>query len=129
MRHMRPIFPVLSIYLVMFGLCISAAACTKNQRIKTIHASLVSVNAARDGFVAWDRQHQTAIVDKATSREQAERELAAYRTRRELVERGVEVTYRAFAVAATQTDDLSLRAALETGAALVEAIKQLRGGS
>ena len=108
---------------------LALAACGASARQKTIQGALVGVNAARDGFITWDSQHQLSIVEKATSREEAELALKDYRTRREVVKEAFEVAYRALAVAATQTDELSLHAALAASDKLVDAVKKLTGGS
>jgi len=119
-------------YVVLFLVCMALTAvsattgCTKNQRVESIHASLVAVNAARDGFASWDNDQQQAIVAHATTREEATKALAEYRENRLKVSADFEVAYRLLAVAATQTDDLSLSAALTEASKLVEAIKKLR---
>ncbi len=127
MRHFRPVIPALVAHAVLFALLVVAAACNQDQRTKTIHATIVSVDAARDGFVSWDRQHQLAIVEKATTREQGEAELVAYRLKRESVVDGFRVAYRGLAVAATQTDEPSLKAALAESGKLLTLIANLRG--
>lgn len=131
MQHMRSHLPAFVLYLGMFAACVALAAvpgCTKNTRLTTLQASLVAVNAARDGFITWDRQHQSALVQAATSREDAIGKLESYRKERESVIHGFESAYRVLAVAATQTDDPSLKSALAQSAELVAAIKKLTGG-
>lgn len=126
MPHMRRYVPVLALYVGLFlGV---VAACGASQREKAVRASVVAVNAARDGFEAWDAAHQKAIVDKATSREDGEAKLAAYRASRDPIVHGFEIAYRLLAVAATQTDDPSLRAALAAAASAVEAATKITGG-
>lgn len=125
----RMLVPSLVLHAVVFAALLVGVSCNKNQRAKSIHATLVAVDAARDGFVAWDREHQQALVDKATSREEGVAALEQYRGRRQVVVDGFEVTYRALAVAATQTDEPSLKAALEQAAQLLLTITQLRGGT
>ncbi len=104
------------------------SACTKNQRVDTLRTSLISLNAARDGFTSWDRDHQQQIVNQATNRDDAVKALESYRDRRKPVAESFEVAYRALALAATQTDDPSLTAALESSRQLVDAVKALIGG-
>lgn len=103
------------------------SACNKSQRTDTLHAALVSVNAARDGFIAWDREHQQTIVDQASTKEDAFKALESYRTARQPVMDSFEVAYRALALAATQTDDPSLQAALALSGDLIDAVKKLMG--
>jgi acyl-CoA synthetase (AMP-forming)/AMP-acid ligase II len=127
---MRPHMPAFVLYLATFLACLLAAApaCTGNQRQKTLRATVISVNAARDGFVEYDRQHQLALVEKAATREEGEKSLAAYRLKRTPVVAGFEATYIALTIALTQTDDPSLRAALEASSAMIAAIKSITGG-
>lgn len=128
MRHRHPpTSAILSLSLICMAMMISSISCTKNERIETLHASLIAVNSARDGFVAWDLPHQQAIVEAATSHEQGAAALAAYQAKRKPVVDGFEVAYRAIALAATQTDDLSLQAALATAGDLIAAVKRLIG--
>lgn len=107
---------------------LASASCTHEGRSETLRASLVTVNAARDGLAAWDRQHQQAIADAAKTREQALAEIDAYHQRRQPVLDGFEVCYRAIALAAVQTDSPSLRAALTAAAEVLDAVKKLKGG-
>ncbi len=103
------------------------AACSGGQRKDTLRATVISVNAARDGFTTWDGEHQQRIVEVSTSREAAETSLHEYRDKRSTVINAVEVTYRALAMAATQSDDLSLKAALTKASELIDAINKLTG--
>ena len=115
--------------LLLFG-CAMMGACNRSQRTDTLRASIISVNAARDGFLQWDRTHQHELVAAATSRDQAEQSLATYRREREPVVNGFEVAYRALALAATQTDDPSLKVALTTAGELVDAVRaMIHGGA
>jgi hypothetical protein len=111
-------------------LCTMMGACNRSQRTDTLRASIVSVNAARDGFLQWDRAHQASIVGAATSRETGEQALASYRHEREPIVNGFSVAYRALALAATQSDDPSLKAALAEAGELVDAVQaMIRGGA
>lgn len=101
------------------------SACTSGQRKDTLHATLLSVNAARDGFTAWDSDHQQRIVETADSREVAETSLSDYRAKRTPVINGFELTYRVIAMAATQSDEVSLKAALAKAGELIDAINKL----
>ena len=69
---------------------------------KALQTSLTALNAARDGFVVWDKNHQQKIVDEATSLEQGKAALAAYRAKRAPVEQGFVVAYSALATAALE---------------------------
>lgn len=123
MQNYRPKTPAaIAILLAML-----VAACSQNERVSTLHATIIAVNAARDGFTAWDRDHQQSLVTAATTREDAEKAIAEYRVAQTKIVSGFEVAYRALAVAATQTDDLSLKAALTAAAELLDAIQKLKG--
>lgn len=116
------------ICLLLFG-CSVMGACNRSQRTDTLRAGIVSVNAARDGFLQWDRIHQRDIVAAATSRDDAERQLASYQHDREPILNGFQVAYRALALAATQSDDPSLKLALASVGELVDAVHaMLHGG-
>jgi hypothetical protein len=119
--------PRLAHLAILALLCALVGACTKSERTDTLRASLIAVNAARDGFTSWDRQHQQGIVEAATSRDAVQAALEHYREQRTPVVSGFEMAYRALAVAATQTDDPSLQRALASSSQLIDAVKQLIG--
>jgi hypothetical protein len=75
-----------------------------------LRGSLTTLNAARDGFTAWDDDHQHLIVTQATSLEQGKADLDAYRKKREPVIRAFELAYKTLATAALapSTDNLTL---------------------
>lgn len=120
--------PLLAATLCTIGLAIMAVSGGCSGRQKTLRASLVAVDAARDGFVEWDKQHQLQIVEKATSKEEGRAKLDEYRTNREPIITGFEVVYRAIALAATREDDASLRDALDRAEKLFQAVTRLKGG-
>lgn len=126
---MRPHTNALSIFLLACCMVVATvgAACGPNKRAQTITVALTSVNAARDGFLAWDASHQKALVDSATSREEAEASVAHYYERRKPVTDMLVLVYRALAVAATQNDEYSLSAALGKSAELLTALHELMG--
>jgi hypothetical protein len=125
----RPPLPAcLLLFVVLMGLSVSSmTACNQNQRNDTIHASLLTVNAARDGYVSWDLDQQKAIIAAAASRDNAVAAIAKYRETRQATLNRFELAYRLLAVAATQTDSLSLSAALSQAGDLVDAISTLLG--
>lgn len=128
---LRDTSPMLSLFFLLFiGIVMAAPACSSaNKRTKTLQTTVTAVNAARDGFFAWDRQHLIAIVKNSSSRDDALVTERLYAERKKLVIDSFEVAYRALAVAATQADDLSFRAAMASAAELLDAIKKLTGGS
>ena len=102
--------------------------CGGNQRQQMLRTSLVAVNAARDGFVTWDAAHQAQIVAMATSKEDGRARLDAYRTDRAKLVDTFELVYRVIAIAATQSDESSLDAALRASKRLLDSIEKLQGG-
>ena len=67
---------------------------------KAITTSMVATSAARDQFVEWDKGHQTAIVDRATNREEATAGLKAYRQKRQRIVQAFTIAYTSMASAA-----------------------------
>jgi uncharacterized membrane protein len=110
-----------------------ATGCTHSDRADTIHATLIAVDAARDGFVAYDAKEQQSIVDSATSADDAHAKLAAYRAARDKATgpAGLLTTaYRAIAAAAMANDTTSLDAMTTAANQLFDAFKPyLPGGS
>jgi hypothetical protein len=87
--------------VAVFALLVAlVVGCGASQREATLRTSFVTVNAAKDGFAAWDQAHQAALVDEATSLSDGQAKLAAYRASRERVDAAFEVAYRAVAFAA-----------------------------
>ena len=114
--------------IISLGLAIISvgSAYTKNQRLSTIHASLVSVNTARDEFASWDLEHQRRLLQEAATREEALAKIGTYEDRRRVVEHSFELAYRALALAATQADEASMSAAVSSVRSLDESIGKLR---
>lgn len=67
---------------------------------KALNTALSATNAARDQFTKWDAQHQLAIVDKASTRTEAETNLKTYRTKRQRIVQAFTVAYTSMATAA-----------------------------
>lgn len=104
------------------------AACGTGTRDKALRGALTAVDAAAEGFVAFDDAEQQAIVARATTREQAQAELAAYRERRRPVIAALAAAYQAIAVAALRRGTpLPVAAAAVT--ALIESIATLKNGA
>lgn len=113
---------------LLLGLSLGSA-CGQSQRQDTLRASVVSVNAARDAFTHWDLDHQKAILARATTRDEYQTKIAEYRSLQHKIETGFTVAYRALALAATQTDELSLSAGVKAAGDLVAAVKDLIQGA
>jgi|SRR5262245_11266851 len=121
-------YPRAPVRISLVMVLLAMASCTRGQRVDTIHTTLVAVTSARDGFTAWDRQHQLALVSAASTREEAEASVSSYHASRAIVIDGFEFAYRALAVAATQTDELSLRAAVGAADDLIAKVRAMMGG-
>ncbi len=122
-RALRPI----ALLLVVIAL---VAGCGASAREKTLRAAVVSVNAARDGFIAFDLNHQRAILAAHTEREKYDAAIAAYRSKREPVVEAFVVAYRAIGVAAVLVDDdASLGAVGEAVSKLLKAIEDFKAGA
>jgi hypothetical protein len=106
-----------------------AASCGgPDAKQKALRTSLLALNAARDGFVAWDKTHQDKIVADAESYDQGKAALEVYRTKREPVVHGFSAAYSALAAAAL---DPSLEMVVEAAVAaksVYDLIKSLTGG-
>jgi hypothetical protein len=104
-----------------------------------LQTALTATNAARDAFVAWDKDHQARIVEEATSLDDGKAKLAAYRMQRADVSATFVLAYSAIAGAATalaladtERDTAQLvtmaREALVAVVAVRAAVKQLQEG-
>jgi nitrogen fixation/metabolism regulation signal transduction histidine kinase len=102
-------------------------ACGPNARQTALKTSLVSLNAARDGFVQWDKQKQTTIVEDAKTLDEGKAALKAYRAKRAPVVEGFTVAYSALALAALDDNMARLTEAITTASALYQLIKSLTG--
>jgi hypothetical protein len=108
-------------------LLLLAVACGPNAKQKALKTTLAGVNAARDGFVAWDYAHQQGIVDDATSLEDGKAKLKAYREKREKAVISFEIAYRALAVAALDLTAANVGEALRAAGDLFDLTRQLMG--
>lgn len=104
------------------------ASCAASQRGDTIKAALVTVDGARDGFLAYDRAHEQQLVAESTSPEDAHAKLAAYQAKRARVDPLFGAAYRGIAAAELLNDDTSLTGMQAAIAQLFEALKPLLGG-
>lgn len=107
-------------------LLLSLVACGASQRERTIKATLATVNASRDAFVAFDRATQDTIVATAPSFERGADLLRSYRDKREPVVAGFTAAYRAIAIAATVEDDHTVAAMIAAAQQIVDAFKKLK---
>lgn len=120
MRHQRVFYGV-----VVF--CLLATACGPDAKQKALRTTLTGLNAARDGFVAWDYVHQQGIVDDATSLEEGKANLKAYREKRDKVVIAFEIAYRSVAVAALDLTTANLGEALRAAGDLFDLVRAMMG--
>jgi hypothetical protein len=100
--------------------------CGASAREKTLRATFVTINAARDGFEAFDTQHQQQIVDDAKTLEEGKAAFAAYRHDRERVITAFVATYRVLTAAVLADDAASLEILLEAAKQLQQALDDLK---
>jgi hypothetical protein len=118
------------IHCIILGLLLLGMACSAKQRQSTLKASFVTLNAARDGFFAWDLEHQKQIrdsyKDKDASKEEVKAAIGAWREARQPILEGLEIAYNALIAAVLQSDDPSFVKALAEGTKIIEAIKTFK---
>ena len=100
-----------------------------NERMQTIHASVLSVNTALDELATWDLAHRRELLDQSSSREEFIAKQAAYDDKFGRIQEARVIVYKALTIAATQTDTPSLAAALDAVKALLDSIVTLKGGT
>lgn len=120
---MRQLAITLKLLLVLYLL---ATCGGQSQRERTIKATLVAVNQARDAFIAFDSKTQDLIADTAPSVARGMELFAAYRAKRELVVKAFELAYRAIAIAATANDDPSFKSMLDAVRAITKAYENFQ---
>lgn len=96
----------LTAMILLLGLL--AISC-HNSKKDTLKTSLQTLNATRDGFLVWDRQHKDAIVDSADTYEDGEVRLNMYREKRAAIILGFELAYKAVAIAAVDRTDRNIK--------------------
>ena len=106
-----------------------ALGCTGNKRQDTLRASIITLDATRDGFFEWDLQHQTAIVEKAATKDEAHKAIDDYRRQKEVVLKLIVLAYRAVGFASTHDDEASLQAAEAAAKKLFDGIVDIKKGA
>lgn len=118
---------VLVLSLVMMAAILAPlAACGGSAHEKTLQVSFVALNATRDGFTEWSRDHQEQIVEHATSADEAKTKVAAFRATRTKVVDAFLVAYAAFSLATLDPAEPNYLEAIKAGKALLAAIKDLK---
>jgi hypothetical protein len=112
-------------WLLPVLLLIAVSNCGPDAKQKALRTTLTGLNAARDGFVAWDYVHQQGIVDSAVSLEDGKAKLKDYRTKREKVVISFELAYRALAVAALDMTSANIGEALRAAGDLFDLVRAL----
>jgi hypothetical protein len=107
-------------------LALLAIGCGASQREKTLRAAFVATNSARDGFATFDRERQQEIIDKATSLEQGQAALVAYREKQGKIALVFEDVYRALTAAVLAEDTGSYDAAMKAAEKLKKALDDLK---
>lgn len=102
--------------------------CASSTRASTLKAALVTVDASRDAFIAYDSIQQGAIVTKATSLDEGKAALQTYRGQREKVVATFDIAYHAIAAAAVANDDPTLAGLKSALGLLSDALAPLIGG-
>jgi hypothetical protein len=111
--------PALFVLLIAFVI----AACGGNVgRQQTLLATLITVDATKDAFVAFDRAHQDAIVDAATSKDEAKAKVAEWRKTQQRIASLFEAAYDALHAAVVASDDQSLASMEKAVAAALQAV-------
>lgn len=87
---------------IWFLLALTLTACGASARHKALQTAYVSVNTARDGFLAWTESRQEMIVRTASSAEEARRNIDAHRNKQQLVVNYFSVVYEGLALAALE---------------------------
>jgi hypothetical protein len=106
----------------------TSSGCGPSAYQKTVRASLLVTDAAHDGFIAYDRERQAAIIEAATSKEQGQAELHAYRERRGRLVELFDATYRAIAAAAVLEERKNLDGLTRASELLVKSLRDFSGG-
>jgi len=103
------------------------AACGPDARHKQLHATMVAVSAAGEGFVQFDKAAQAAIVASATSELDGIAKLGAYKMARARVVEAFSAAFQAIAAAALlDTKPASLANALAAAALARQAWDDLK---
>jgi hypothetical protein len=126
-RNIRRLCTIATATLLVV-IAVSALGCGASARQKTLATTLVALDGASSTLVAYDQQHQAAIVAGATSLEDGKAKLAAWRADRTKIVDALAAAYRALALAATLNDDPKSLTNLAAAAAIVMAeVTALKG--
>ncbi len=113
--------------VAVYVLVLAVVACSKPAHEKALSYSLGALNAAREGFIAWDAAHQETLAESGTV-EEAEAALRAYRKEREKVLLGFVVAYQALAAASLDPSLDMLAEAAQAVRTAYDLFRTLKGG-
>ena len=114
-----------SAFILLMVLAVQSARCAASTREKVLNATLVSVDAARSSFVAYELVHQKAIVAESPDAITASNKLGEWRKEQSKVESLFAGVYRGIAAAAVLNDDASLAGLLKAAGLLQDELKDL----
>ena len=107
-------------------LVLALVACGPTARDKAISDTYVAINAARDGYIAYDSKHENDIVSSAQSKDEAVTKLVDYRLKRTHVLEAFTAAYHALSAALlVNSDPKSLTTLLQAASDLKAAITAL----
>lgn len=115
--------PARLVVLLFFIGLVGLVACGASVRVKTLRASLVTLNAARDVVLQVSKEREAQIVARATSKDEGRAALDAWRAKVDAVVAAIEVGYRAVHDAALLSD---AKSASEAAAATKKALALLK---
>jgi hypothetical protein len=107
-------------------LAVLLAACSLSAQQKALHATYIGVKAAEAGFDTWNHDHQAEIVAKAPSLAAGEKALDAYHVQREPVLQAFIAVYQLLYLAASDTNQERIDAAISAAKTLYDLIETLK---
>jgi S-adenosylmethionine synthetase len=107
-------------------LAVLLAACSMSAQQKALHATYIGVKAAEAGFDAWDHDHQADIVAKAPDLATGEARLNAYHATRGPVLQAFMLVYQLLYVAASDTTQERIDAAIAAATTLYQLIETIK---
>lgn len=113
--------------LAVFSLLLLAGCPDVHQKV--LRGTLTGLNTARDGFVTWDMSHQSDLVEEATTLEDGQNKLRAYRQDREKVVYAFEVAYKALAIAALDPSAATVAVVITAAKDTYDLIMLLKNGA
>lgn len=128
----KPKQPPYAFLLILGLLCMLVSlshGCASTTRRDVLSKTLLTVDTARAGFVAWDDAHQQDLVQQAPDLAQGTAALEDYRKRRAPVLLAFELTYQAIAMAALAEDEGGVTLAKRRLQQLLELIRALAASS